>query len=379
MSRAGDKKSFDPFCALKDVQDEFEKSLTPHVSLVYSWDLVLLQNNAKAAETECLNWTGLLCGKIWGEVASLCLILNLLEWWAELTSNSESLRQHKAACCVEVSSHNAPLVSRAAQSCLALKVPELPILSCIYISQGSYTEIQMVPRWFQDAWNSYFPLYLMLHFFFKASLFLFFFFLFHFLWTKELFLRISTSWQTGSEIELRISEFHFLIYLLQDLPKITSILSPLACLDSRVLKARAASPSEWNLVWLKSIAKRSQDAALVSRKGNGKIPADFSGAHILPYVFNRAFISAGEWNAPAIQILALIKYLSCTHSALQGGERDREQSFCPGKLPAARHEGVNYRRNNSDRYHPGKRKAVCGNWSWNASWSSCFSGALWRR
>lgn len=152
------------------------------------------------------------------------------------------------------------------------------------------------------------------------------------------------SWQTGTEIKLRISEFHFLVYLLQDLPKITSILSPLACLDSGVLKARAASPSGWNLVWLKSIAKRSQDAALPSQKGNGKIPADFSGAQILPYVFNETFISAGEWNAHAVHILALIKYLSCTHSTLQGGERDKEQSFCPGKLPAARHKGVNYRR-----------------------------------
>lgn len=145
---------------------EFEKSVTPHVSLVHSWDSVLLQNNAKAAETECLKWTGLLYGKIWSEVASLCLMVTPPAWWSELTSNFESLRQHRAARCAEVSPHNAPLVSRAAQSCLALKVSDLPILSCIYISHGSCTDIQMVPKWFQDAQNSYFPLYLILHFFF---------------------------------------------------------------------------------------------------------------------------------------------------------------------------------------------------------------------
>lgn len=51
-------------------------------------------------------------------------------------------------------------VSRAARSCLGLKVPELPILFCIRISQGSCTEIQIEPQWFKASWNFIFPPYL---------------------------------------------------------------------------------------------------------------------------------------------------------------------------------------------------------------------------
>lgn len=132
-------------------------------------------------------------------------------------------------------------------------------------------------------------------------------------------------------------------------PKIFSVLSPLACLDSRVLKARAASPSGWNLVWLKSIATCSQDAAPASLKATAKFQLASVGPEFYPMYFhsakfNGAFISAGEWDVPVIQIMVFIKYLSRAHSTLQCGERDKEQSSCPGKLPAARHEWINYRR-----------------------------------
>lgn len=51
------------------------------------------------------------------------------------------------------------------------------------------------------------------------------------------------SWLIGTGIKLRTSEFHFLLISFKILPQIISILSPLPYLDSRVLKARAASPS----------------------------------------------------------------------------------------------------------------------------------------
>lgn len=50
--------------------------------------------------------------------------------------------------------------SRAAQSCLGRKVPELPILFCTSMSQGSSTEIPFEPRWFKASWKCCFPLYL---------------------------------------------------------------------------------------------------------------------------------------------------------------------------------------------------------------------------
>lgn len=107
---------------------------------------------------------GFYMAKFEGSFFLYVLILNPQEWWVELTHHLDNHNLELLGwkqCAVLRWAHTvSQQVSRAAQSCLSRKVPELPILFCTSISQGSSTEIPIEPRCFKASWKWYFPLYL---------------------------------------------------------------------------------------------------------------------------------------------------------------------------------------------------------------------------